>query len=337
MNRRQWMAGMALSLLAVAGGLSCDKSDGTASTTQPGGAGGAAGAGGKKLVVGFSQVGAESAWRTANTESVKSTAEKRGIDLRFSDAQQKQENQIKAIQSFITQGVDVIAFAPVVSTGWDPVLREAKRAGIPVVLQDRMITTDDASLFASFVGTDSVNEGRLAGVEMVRLTNGKANIAELEGTPGSDPAKNRHDGFMEVIDKHPDMHVIKRQTGDFTAAKGREVMESWLNSSDGEKINAVFAHNDDMALGAIEAIKLKKRKPGTDIKIVSIDGVKGAFQAMVDGNLNVSVECSPLLGPALFNVVQKVANGEKVEKRVINPAQVFTEQTAGTELPNRVY
>lgn len=336
MNRRQWLAGAALTFLAVAGGLSCDKGDGAGGTanTQPG----ATGAGGKPLVVGFSQVGAESAWRTANTESVKGTAKERGIDLRFSDAQGKQDNQIKAIQNFIAQGVDVIAFAPGVATGWDPVLREAKNAGIPVVLQDRMISTDDPTLFKAFVGTDSVNEGRLAGEEMVKLTGGKANIVELTGTAGSDPAKNRHDGFKEVIDKHPDMHILLSQTGNFTRSEGGQVMEAFLNGPDAGKITAVYAHNDDMALGAIQSLERAGKKPGTDIKIVSIDGIKGAFEAIEKGTLNSTIECSPLLGPKLFDVIQKVAKGEAIQdKRIINPAIVYTEANAAKELPNRKY
>ena len=319
MNRRQWLAGAALSLFAVTGGLSCGKSAN------------------KALTVGFSQVGAESAWRTANTESVKSTAEKRGINLVFSDAQGKQENQIKAIQNFIAQGVDVIAFAPGVATGWNPVLREAKQAGIPVVLQDRMITTDDPTLFKAFVGTDSVNEGRLAGEEMVKLTDGKANIVELLGTAGSDPAKNRHDGFMEVINKHPDMHILLSQTGNFTRAQGAEVMDSFLNGPNAGKITAVYAHNDDMALGAIQSLERAGKKPGTDIKIVSVDGIRGAFEAIDKGTLNCTVECSPLLGPKLFDVVQKVAKGESVDKQIINPAVVYTKANAAAELPNRKY
>ena len=263
------------------------------------GAGPAQAADKKKIVVGFSQIGAESGWRTANTESIKSEAARRGIELKFADAQQKQENQIKALRSFIAQGVDVIAFSPVVVTGWEPVLREIKKAGIPVVLSDRAVEVTDDALYVTFIGSDFVEEGRRAAVWLAKATDGKAVIAELVGTPGSAPAIDRKKGFEEVMAKHPGMKIVKSQSGDFTRAKGKEVMESFLKSPDAKQINALFAHNDDMALGAIQAIEGAGKKPGTDILIVSIDGVRDAFQAMVEGKLNCTVECNPLLGPQL--------------------------------------
>ena len=292
---------------------------------------------GKKLVVGFSQVGAESGWRTANTESIKSEAEKRGIDLRFSDAQQKQENQIKAIRSFIAQGVDVIAFSPVVETGFEPVLQEAKKAGIPVVLSDRAVKVSDPSLYVCFLGSDFVEEGRRAAKEVVKLTGGKGNIAELVGTVGSAPAIDRKKGFEEVLKDNPGLKIIMSQSGDFTRAKGKEVMEAFLKSPQGKDINVLFAHNDDMALGAIQAMEEAGIKPGVDIKIVSIDGVKGAFEAMKDGKLNVTVECNPLLGPQLFDLIEKVANKQEVPKRVVSQEGVYEQSQAATELPNRKY
>src|SRR6202035_1411129 len=240
----------------------------------------------KKLVVGFSQVGAESGWRTANTDSIKAEAAKRGIDLRFSDAQQKEENQIKAIRSFIAEGVDVIAFSPVVETGFEPVLQEAKKAGIPVVLSDRAVKVSDPSLYVSFLGSDFIEEGRRAGNAAVKLTDGKANIAELVGTVGSAPAIDRKKGFEDILAKNSGMKIIMSQSGDFTRAKGKEVMEAFLKSPNAKDINLLFAHNDDMALGAIQAMEEAGIKPGVDIKIVSIDGVKGAFEAMKDGKLN---------------------------------------------------
>src|SRR6266550_4751703 len=234
----------------------------------------------KKIVVGFSQIGAESGWRTANTDSIKSEAARRGIELKFADAQQKQENQIKALRSFIAQGVDVIAFSPVVVTGWEPVLREIKKAGISVVLSDRAVEVTDDSLYVTFIGSDFVEEGRRAAVWLAKATEGKAVIAELVGTPGSAPAIDRKKGFEEVLAKHPGMKIVKSQSGDFTRAKGKEVMESFLKSPDAKQINALFAHNDDMALGAIQAMDEAGVKPGKDILIVSIDGVRGAFEAM---------------------------------------------------------
>jgi galactofuranose transport system substrate-binding protein len=291
----------------------------------------------KKLVVGFSQVGAESGWRTANTESIKSEAEKRGIDLRFSDAQQKQENQIKAIRSFIAQGVDVIAFSPVVETGFEPVLQEAKKAGIPVVLSDRAVKVSDPNLYVTFLGSDFVEEGRRAGEAVAKLNGGKANIAELVGTVGSAPAIDRKKGFEEVLTKYPDMKIIMSQSGDFTRAKGKEVMEAFLKSPQAKDINVLFAHNDDMALGAIQAMEEAGIKPGQDIKIVSIDGVRGAFEAMKDGKLNVTVECNPLLGPQLFDLIEKIANKQEVPKRVVSQEGVYDQSQAAEELPKRQY
>lgn len=291
---------------------------------------------GKKLVVGFSQIGAESAWRTANTDSIKSEAEKRGVDLKFADAQQKQENQIKAIKGFIAQGVDVIAFAPVVETGWEPVLREAKAANIPVFVSDRRPSVPE-DLYVTFIGADFVKEGQSAGEWVVKKTNGKANVAELTGTTGSAPANDRAKGFRDAIGGSPDVKIIFSQTGDFTRAKGKEVMEALLKSPQGKDVNVLYAHNDDMALGAIQAIEEAGKVPGKDILIISIDGVKGAFEAMTEGKLNCTVECNPLLGPFLFDAIDKFKKGETLDKRTVIPDKVFEQEQAKDELPNRKY
>ena len=291
----------------------------------------------KPIVVGFSQIGAESGWRTANTESIKSEAAKRGVDLKFADAQQKQENQIKALRSFIAQDVDVIAFSPVVETGWEPVMREIKKAGIPVVLSDRAVKVSDDSLYVTFIGSDFVEEGRRAANWLVKATDGKAVIAELVGTPGSAPAIDRKKGFEEVIAKHPDMKIVKSRSGDFTRAKGKEVMEAFLKSPDGKNITALFAHNDDMALGAIQAMEEAGIKPGKDILIVSIDGVRGAFEAMKAGKLNCTVECNPLIGPQLFDAVEAIMAKKTLPKRVQTEEGVFEQAQAEAELPNRKY
>ncbi|MGA7394709.1 MAG: ABC transporter substrate-binding protein [Terrimicrobiaceae bacterium] len=291
----------------------------------------------KKIVVGFSQIGAESGWRTANTESIKSEAAKRGIDLKFADAQQKQENQIKALRSFIAQDVDVIAFSPVVETGWEPVMQEIKKAGIPVVLSDRAVKVSDDSLYVTFIGSDFVEEGRRAANWLAKATNGKAVIAELVGTPGSAPAIDRKEGFEEVIKNHPDMKIVKSQSGDFTRAKGKEVMEAFLKSPDGKNITALFAHNDDMALGAIQAMEEAGIKPGKDILIVSIDGVRGAFEAMKAGKLNCTVECNPLIGPQLFDAVEAIMAKKSLPKRVQTEEGVFVQEQAAAELPKRKY
>jgi simple sugar transport system substrate-binding protein len=293
----------------------------------------------KKIVLGFSQVGAESEWRTANTESIKSAAKEAGIDLKFSDAQQKQENQIKAIRSFIAQKVDVIAFSPVVESGWDTVLLEAKAAKIPVILSDRAVDSKDTSLYVTFMGSDFTEEGRKAGrwlVEKEKNEKGPVNIVELQGTVGSAPAIDRKKGFEEIIKSDPKFKIIRSQTGDFTRAKGKEVMEAFLKA-EGKKINVLFAHNDDMAIGAIQAIEEAGLKPAKDIIIVSIDGVKGAFEAMMAGKLNVSVECSPLLGPQLMSAAKDVVAGKSVPKRIVTKEGIFPMEVAAKEFPSRKY
>ncbi|KQP04327.1 ABC transporter substrate-binding protein [Pseudorhodoferax sp. Leaf265] len=293
----------------------------------------------KKIVLGFSQVGAESEWRTANTESIKSAAKDAGIELKFSDAQQKQENQIKAIRAFIAQKVDVIAFSPVVESGWDNVLREAKAAKIPVVLTDRAVNAKDTSLYVTFMGSDFVEEGRKAGrwlVEKMKGQSGEVRIVELQGTVGSAPAIDRKKGFEEIIKADPKFKIVRSQTGDFTRAKGKEVMEAFLKA-EGKTINVLYAHNDDMAIGAIQAIEEAGLKPAKDIVIISIDAVKGAFEAMIAGKLNVSVECSPLLGPQLMTAVKDIVAGKTIPKRIETVESIFPMETAAAEFPKRKY
>jgi ABC-type sugar transport system substrate-binding protein len=300
--------------------------------------------GDKPIVLGFSQIGAESEWRTANTRSIQEAATAAGITLRFSDAQQKQENQIKALRSFIAQRVDVIAFSPVVETGWETVLREAKAAKIPVILTDRAVEVSDDSLYLTLMGSDFVEEGRKAGRWLVdyygsgpgKDTKGDIHIVELQGTVGSAPANDRKKGFAEVIAADPRFKIIRSQTGDFTRAKGKEVMEAFLKA-EGRNINVLFAHNDDMAIGAIQAIEEAGLKPGSDIIIISIDGVKGAFEAMIAGTLNVTVECSPLLGPQLMAAVKDVMAGKTLPKRIVTEESVFPREVAAQELPKRKY
>ena len=294
---------------------------------------------GRPITVGFSQVGAESEWRTANTRSVKEALAAPEFRLRFSDAQQKQENQIKAIRSFIAQRVDVIAFSPVVESGWETVLREAKAAGIPVVLTDRAVDVSDDSLYATFIGSDFVEEGRRAARWLIGDSEGKAGpirIVELQGTVGSAPANDRMRGFKEVIEGDSRFQIVRSQSGDFTRAKGKEVMEAFLKA-EGGRIDVLFAHNDDMAIGAIQAIEEAGLKPGSDIRIVSIDGVRGAFEAMKAGKLNATVECNPLLGPQLAQLIRDVHAGRQVPKRVVVEEGVYTMDQAAAELPNRKY
>ncbi|HEX2584428.1 MAG TPA: ABC transporter substrate-binding protein [Steroidobacteraceae bacterium] len=292
-----------------------------------------------QITLGFSQIGAESEWRTANTNSIKDAAAAANIKLKFSDAQQKQENQIKAIRSFIAQKVDVISFSPVVETGWETVLQEAKAAKIPVILTDRAVNVTDDSLFVTLIGSDFVEEGRRAGkwlMENTKDRKGDINIVELQGTVGSAPANDRKKGFQEVIAADPRYKITRSQTGDFTRAKGKEVMEAFLKA-EGKNINVLFAHNDDMAIGAIQAIEEAGLKPGQDIIVVSIDGVKGAFEAMVAGKLNASIECNPLLGAQLMAAVKDVVAGKPVPKRIVTEESVFSQANAKEAMPTRKY
>ncbi|MGC5014329.1 substrate-binding domain-containing protein [Streptosporangium sp. DT93] len=311
----------------------CGSSGGTGTTGATSEAGGS-----DTITLGFSQVGAESGWRTANTKSVQEAAKEAGIDLKFSDAQQKQENQIKAIRSFIQQKVDVIAFSPVVESGWDTVLKEVKDAKIPVILTDRAVDSTDTSLYQTFIGSDFVLEGKKSGEWLVKEYEGKSepvNIVELQGTTGSAPANDRKKGFGEVIAADPKFKVIASQTGDFTRAKGKEVMEAFLKAH--KDIDVLFAHNDDMGLGAIEAIEGAGLKPGTDIKIITIDAVKDGMQALADGKINFIAECSPLLGPQLMDLVKKAVKGEQLEKRVLTEETTFTPEQAKAVLADRKY
>jgi len=304
--------------------------------------GGNGGSGGDGLTMGFAQVGAESGWRSANTTSIRETAKKDGVDLKFSDAQQKQENQIKAIRSYIQQKVDVIAFSPVVETGWDVVLQEAKRAKIPVILTDRAVDSDDDSLYVTFLGSDFVEEGEKAGQWLVDNAqdadvdkNGDVNVVELQGTTGAAPAIDRKKGFEDVTSSDDAIKIIASQTGDFTRDGGKKVMEAFLQSHD--DIDVVYAHNDDMGLGAIEAIEAAGKKPGTDIKIITVDAVKDGMTALSEGKINFIVECNPLLGPQLMELAKKVVAGEDVPKRVVTEETTFTQDQAKQVLADRQY
>ncbi|MEN2989407.1 galactofuranose ABC transporter, galactofuranose-binding protein YtfQ [Tistrella sp. BH-R2-4] len=280
------------------------------------------------LTVGFSQIGSESGWRAAETTVTKSEAEARGITLKIADAQQKQENQIKAIRSFVAQGVDAIFVAPVVATGWDTVLSEAKDAEIPVVLLDRSIETTNPDLYLTAVTSDTVHEGRVAGEWLAKTVGDRdCPIVELQGTVGSSPAINRKKGFDEVVAAHDNLKLIRSQTGDFTRAKGKEVMESFLKAEGGGKsICALYAHNDDMAVGAIQAIKEAGLKPGQDILVVSIDAVPDIFKAMMDGEANATVELTPnMAGPAFDAILAFKDKGTVPPKWIQTESKLYTQ------------
>jgi simple sugar transport system substrate-binding protein len=291
--------------------------------------------GGKSLKVGFSQIGAENPWRTAETNSIRDEAKNRGVDLKFSDAQGKQEAQVAALNTFIAQNVDAIILAPKVETGWEQVLTKAKAAKIPVILVDRGVSVPDESLYTTLIASDFVAEGRRAGEWLAEKTSGTAKIVELQGTAGAAPANDRHKGFAEAIAKHPGMQIVRSQSGDFNRAKGKEVMEAFLKAD--PNITAVYAHNDDMALGAIQAIEEAGKKPGTDILVVSIDGMKAMLEAIAAGKANCTVECNPLLGPAAFDAVEKAVAGEELPKKTIVEDQLFDQSNAAQALPERKY
>jgi len=301
------------------------------------GAAGSDGGGSKAIVVGFSQVGAESGWRTANTISIQSSFKKAAIDLKFSDAQGKQENQIKAIRSFIQQKVDVIAFSPVVESGWDTVLREAKAAKIPVVLTDRAVDSKDKSLYVSFLGSDFLKEGEKAGDWVKKEFPDKAvvNIAEISGTTGSAPANDRAKGLRDVLGSDAKYKIVASQTGDFTRAGGKQVMEALLKST--ANIDLVYAHNDDEGLGAIEAIEAAGKIPGKDIRILTLDATHDGLQALADGKINFVVECSPLLGDQLVNIVKDIVAKKTVPQRILTVETTFDQAQAIAALPTRKY
>ena len=299
----------------------------------------------KKLItVGYAQVGAESDWRLANTTSFKETfTEANGYKLIFDDAQQKQENQIKAIRSFIQQDVDYIVVAPVVETGWETVLQEAKKAGIPVILSDRQMTGVD-DLYLCWVGGNFLQEGRdgVKWLEGYLKKTGRdkdtINIVDLQGTIGASAQIGRTQGIQEGIDAHKNWKLVAQQTGEFTQSKGQEVMESILKST--PKIDVVFAENDNMAWGAIDAIKAAGKVPGKDIIIICFDAVHETFNKMMAGEINCAVECNPLHGPRVDEIIKTIeAKGPKGIKSKIQYVveEVFDQENAAAKLPTRKY
>ena len=278
-----------------------------------------------EMTIGFSQIGSESGWRAAETTVTKQEAERRGIDLKFADAQQKQENQIKALRSFIAQGVDAILIAPVVATGWDEVLEEAADSEIPVILLDRTVDAPK-ELYLTAVTSDLVHEGKVAGEWLAAEMDGAdCRIVELQGTTGSSPAIDRKNGFEQGIAGHDNLEIVRSQTGDFTRSLGKTVMESFLKAEGGENICALYAHNDDMAVGAIQAIKEAGLAPGVDIKIVAIDAVPDAHLAIANGEMNATIELTPnMAGPALDALEAYLANGTVPPKWIQTESKLFT-------------
>ncbi|MBT0994190.1 ABC transporter substrate-binding protein [Cellulomonas sp. DKR-3] len=327
-SKKMRTRGLAASVAVLALGLAACSSggDGDDNSTDGGDSGS------ENIKVGFSQLGAESGWRTANTESVKAslTAEN-GIDLTFVDAQQKQENQIKALRDFIDQGVDVIAFSPVVETGWDEVLQEIKDAEIPVVLVDRTVDTTVEDPYVTWIGADFKQEGTTAG-EWVKENAPDAKIFELQGTLGSGAQVDREEGFDAVVGAE---NIVGKASGNFTRAEGKAAMEAALQAY--PDMTLVFAHNDDMGLGAIEAIEAAGKVPGKDIQIVTVDGVRDGLQALKDGKFNYVVECNPVFGDQILDAIKKVDAGEDVPKETIVVDQAFDQTITQETIDGRKY
>ncbi|CAN7250046.1 ABC transporter substrate-binding protein [Pseudoduganella sp. LjRoot289] len=292
------------------------------------------------LVIGYAQAGNDSAWRNANSASIKAAAALEGITLKFADTAQNQESQIAAIRSFIVQKVDLIAFTPMADAGWDTVLREAKAARIPVILTGRAIVPAEMELAAAFLGSDYAEQGRRAGRWLAARAAGTPNasfhIIELQGAAESPAALARSKGFAQAIAAHPKLKLLNSQSVASSRAEGRQAASGWLKAG-GKNINVLYAHSDDMAMGAIDAIEEAGLAPGRDILVISIGGSRGAFEAMAAGKLNATIECSPLVGPQLMQLGRDVAAGKRVPKWVTTAESVFPAGAAAEELAKRRY
>lgn len=277
------------------------------------------------ITVAFSQIGQESDWRTANTDNIKAAIDAEGWTYVYDDAQQKQENQVKALRNFISQNVDYILFTGVVSTGWGEVLKEVNESEIPLILVDRMPDNMDEIEYAAAFGGDFVEEGRRMAlwtanyVKKLGLENDELNVVILEGTTGADAAIGRQEGITEILADYPNLKVIASQTGNFTRAEGQTVMESFLKAHD--KIDILLAHNDDMALGAIVSIKAAGLVPGKDIIIVGCDAPKTAFDAILAGEMNATIECTPLYGPFVVDAIKRLEAGEDLGRELMHPEE----------------
>ncbi len=280
------------------------------------------------VILGFSQLGSESGWRIGNSRDIYAAAERAGVELMFQNAEQKQENQIKAIRSFIAYQVDVIAFAPIVEDGWTNVLTEAREAGIPVLCTDRFISEEDAGLITGFVGSDFYEEGRRAGEYLLekadRMGADRLQVVEITGTEDSTPMRQRAIGFREVIEGDDRFEIVESISGDFLKSKGKECMQR-IFADQGHDIDVLYSHNDAMTLGAIEAIEEEGLTPGKDIVIITVDGEQGAIDLLKEGMVNCVVECTPLIGDTIMALAKKLAAGEEIERYTYSEETVFTE------------
>ena len=288
------------------------------------------------LTIAFSQIGQESDWRTANTDSVTAAIEgHEGWEFVYSDGQQKQENQIQALRNFITQGVDYILFTGVVTSGWDEVLTEVNEAEIPLILLDRIPDCADKIEYKAAFGGDFPLEGRrqIQWAAKYLKSIGRTEdikVAIMEGATGSDAQIGRTKGNLAALKKYPWMEVVCRQTAYFSRDEGQALMESWLKSID--KIDVLIAQNDEMALGAIDAIKAAGKVPGKDIIIVGCDSVKAAFEAIVAGDMNATIECTPLYGPFVVKAIEDLEAGVEYDKTVVHPEEGVYDCVGGIEV-----
>jgi ABC-type sugar transport system substrate-binding protein len=290
---------------------------------QEGGGRGSDGGGAKKMRVGFSQTEEDGPWRIAETNSMRDEAKKRGYELVYTNARGATAQQVSDLEDIIAQRVDAIFLAPREAKGFEGPLQAAKRAGIPVFLIDREIEGGKAGEdYVTFIGSNFIEEGKRAGEWLAKQTGGKAGIVELLGSAGASVANDRHQGFADAIKSYPDMKVIASQNGNFTRAEGQKVMESLIQAH-GRAITAVYTHNDEMALGAIQALKAANMNPGKDVIVVSVDGQKSALQAIIDGDMNATVECNPRFGPVAFDTLEKLKRGEKIPAKIINEDRFF--------------
>jgi len=281
------------------------------------------------VVVGFSQLGSESGWRIGNTASMEQAAKDWGFGLMLDNANQRQEKQIAAIRSFISYQVDVIVFSPIVETGWENVLNEAKKAGIPVILMDRMIDAEDDSLYTAYIGADFLAEGHRAGEYLIKKADTMGakhlNVVEITGTEDSTPMRERQAGFMEVIGQDERFTVLESVSGDFLRSGGEECMRHLLKTYGSEGIDVVFSHNDEMTLGVLGVMDDMGLEPGKDIVIISVDGQQTAMDELVKGRINCIAECTPHLGDSVMSLVDALSKGEEIPKRIHPEETVFTE------------
>jgi len=280
-----------------------------------------------EFVVGFSQMESDNPWRLAQTKSLRDEAAKRGVELVVTDAQGQTAKQVSDVEDLIARRVDLILLAPREYEGLAPALQAAKEAKIPVILVDREAAGTPGEDYVTFLGSNFVEQGRRAAEWLVKATGGKAKIVELAGTPGASVAADRAKGFREVIAKHPEMEIIASQTGNFSRATAQGVMQN-IAQARGKEITAVYAHNDEMALGAIQALKAAGLKPGTDVTIVSIDGQRAALEAIQAGELGATVESNPRFGPLAFDTIEKVRRGEKIPASILITDRFFDRTNA---------